>query len=100
MTPRFVFRAELEADLAEARDWYEAQSPGLGLEFLRAFEAALAQVGRAPLLYPVVEGETRRALLRRFPYQLVYRVRGEEIVIAACLHHRRDPARWRSRTDV
>ena len=33
-----VIRPEAEDDLADARDWYDAQRDGLGLEFLAAVE--------------------------------------------------------------
>ena len=97
MTPRFVFRAEARTELREARDWYAAQAPGLELEFARAVDAALARMARFPDAYPVVEADIRRAVLRRFPYQLLYAREGEELVILACYHLRREPRSWRSR---
>lgn len=97
MTPRFVFRAEAYAEVLEARAWYAEQAPGLGLEFARALDAALAAAARAPEAYPVVEADVRRVVLRRFPYQLLFYREGDELVVLACCHHRRDPAGWRSR---
>ena len=32
------------ADLIQAYDWYERQSPGLGKEFVRAVDAAMAVI--------------------------------------------------------
>ncbi|MEX5212848.1 MAG: type II toxin-antitoxin system RelE/ParE family toxin [Nitrospiraceae bacterium] len=97
MTRRIVFRPEAETELAEAVDWYEARSQGLGAEFLRSLDAVLAQVQRHPTLYPVVFGTARRAVLRRFPYSLIYVLRDDELLIAACIHSRRDPKRWQER---
>lgn len=93
MTP-IVFRPEAEAELAEAVDWYEARGRGLGAEFLRSLDAALSHVQRHPALYPTVFRQARRAVLRRFPYSLIYVVHDGFIVIAACIHGRRDPRRW------
>lgn len=97
MSFRILLRPEAEAELHEAVDWYEARSAGLGSEFLRAVDAALAAIKRNPLAYPVVFGAARRALLRRFPYSVIYTVSGGDILIAACMHGRRDPERWRQR---
>ncbi len=97
MTRRIVFRPEAETELTEAVDWYEARSQGLGAEFLRALDAVLAQVQRHPTLYPIVFGNARRATLRRFPYSVIYVVRDDELLIAACIHSRRDPKRWQER---
>ena len=97
MTPRFVFRAEAYAEVLEAREWYAAQAPGLELEFARAVDAALTAVARFPDGFPVVERDVRRAILRRFPYQLLFYQAGDDVVILACYHHRRDAQGWRSR---
>ena len=99
MTRRLVFRPEAESELAEALDWYETRGRGLGAEFLRALDAAIAVLQRHPTLYPVVFGAARRAVLRRFPYSLIYVIDNEDIVIAACIHSRRDPRRWQARIE-
>jgi len=83
-----------EADLASAFDYYERQSAGLGLEFLRAVEAALATLQRYPEAAPRVRGAVRRAMLRRFPYGVFYDEREGTLRVLAVLHARRDPAGW------
>lgn len=98
MTPRFVFRPEARDELLEAQAWYEDRARGLGEQFARAVAVAVDALQRAPEQYPRVHGETRRVLLRRFPYAIFYRATGNEIVILAVFHLARDPARWRSRT--
>ena len=52
MTRHIVFRPEAETELAEAVDWYEARSQGLGAEFLRSLDAVIAHMQRHPTLYP------------------------------------------------
>src|SRR5262249_47328 len=49
----------------------DAQSPGLGADFLRAVGAALAIIQRNLFQYQIVNDEVRRAALRRFPYGLI-----------------------------
>jgi hypothetical protein len=44
-----------------------------------------------------VEGGVRRVLLKIFPYQLIYRVDGDEIRVFAVAHVRRRPGHWRRR---
>jgi hypothetical protein len=43
------------------------------------------------------DGLTRRALVARFPYQVVYRIRPGEIVIVAVAHLKRRPGYWKNR---
>jgi plasmid stabilization system protein ParE len=88
---RVLFRPDARQDVIEARDWYEKQSAGLGGEFVRALEAAVAAASRSPDAFPLVSGEFRRALLRRFPYSLVYQFQRDTLIVLACFHHRRDP---------
>ena len=97
MSPPVRFRPEAAAELVEAVDWYEARGRGLGAEFLRALDAAISGIQRHPLGYPSVFGNCRRALLRRFPYSVIYVVSDQEILIVACIHGRRDPALWQER---
>lgn len=49
-----------ELDLLHAIAYYDEQAPGLGAEFLRAFEEALAVIRRHPEAAPAVRGEIRR----------------------------------------
>ncbi len=95
---RIVFRPEARVEAVEARDWYESRSVGLGLEFARALEAALQTAVRNPDASTALEGSCRRALLRKFPFSLVFRVRGDEFLVLAVFHHRRDPAKLARRT--
>jgi plasmid stabilization system protein ParE len=90
-------RSEAEVEIQEAYDWYEAQRPGLGDEFLAAVRQALAAVERSPRQYPMVRGKVRRALLSHFPYSVLYLAEPENTVVIACFHGKRDPRRWYSR---
>ena len=95
-----VVGAAAEADALDATLWYEQRSPGLGTEFLAAVEATLAEIAAMPERYPVVRGEARRALLRRFPYGVYFVASPKLVNVVACLHVRRDPRRWQERTDA
>ena len=44
-----VLRPEAAQELLDAQAWYEAQVPGLGFEFARIADAAIAAVLRNPL---------------------------------------------------
>jgi plasmid stabilization system protein ParE len=88
---RVLFRPEARDDVLDARDWYERQSAGLGAEFVRALEAAVAIAQRNPEAFPSVLGDFRRVLLRRFPYSIVYQMQPDTLVVFACFHQRRSP---------
>ena len=94
---RPIVRPAAAADIEEAFLWYERQAAGLGDEFLIAVQSALDKIVANPKQYPVIQRNTRRALVHRFPYQIFYRVYDEVVVVVACMHGRRDPRRWKSR---
>jgi toxin ParE1/3/4 len=97
MRPRLLLEPEAEADIAEAFDWYETQRPGLGSEYLAEVARVLETLERRPEQFPVVQGRTRRALVRRFPFGVFYIVDPDLIAVTACMHSRRDPRRWQRR---
>jgi plasmid stabilization system protein ParE len=93
MSRTLVVRPRARLAIAEAFDWYESRSAGLGAEFGRAADAAIAAVERNPEQYQKVRGDFRRARLRRFPYSLIYRLTIDEIVIVRFIHNLSDPRR-------
>ena len=95
---KVLVRTAAAADIEEAYLWYQRQRAGLGEEFLEAVDAVLRDIATHPKAYPVIHRETRRALLRRFPYAIFYRLYGETIIVIACMHGRRDPIHWKRRT--
>jgi len=92
-----VFRPQAEAELLEARSWYEARRTGLGVRFGAEVDAAVARIVESPLAFPRVRGETRRAVVSRFPYALYFRMTDDAIVVLA-VQGRQDPSRWHRRS--
>jgi plasmid stabilization system protein ParE len=46
MTPRLVVRPQAQAEIRDARRWYERQAPGLGQRFLGELDAVLPGCAR------------------------------------------------------
>jgi len=97
MIEKVIYTPEAEQDVVEAYSWYEAREPGLGEDFLRCVEACLFTVQRHPKLYPIVVDEFRRALVRRFPFEVFYEEAGDCITVYSVFHCSQDPQKWRSR---
>lgn len=87
-------RPEAEAEMAEAYAWYEEHSPGLGDDFLLSVDATFHQISRSPLLYLHTYRSIRRALVRRFPYQVFFVGGEKQLVVLAVFHVRRKPRGW------
>lgn len=93
MTRRIRTSEPASDELSEAVRWYEARRSGLGGEFFDAVAAAVSLIEANPEIGTTVstDGQTRRVLVARFPYQVVYRLRPTETVIAAIAHLKRRP---------
>jgi plasmid stabilization system protein ParE len=50
-----------------------------------------------PGAHPIIRGQTRRALVRRFPYAVFYVLDPDVVAVTAVMHGRRDPRRWQER---
>jgi plasmid stabilization system protein ParE len=93
-----VLSAAARADLADAIRYYEAQEPGLGLRFLDDIQSALTRIEAFPYAWSLFSARSRRYLLARFPYGLLYEVRPDTVRIIAVGHQHRGPGYRKSRT--
>jgi len=97
VTLPLVVRYEAIADISEAAIWYEERSQGLGSEFIRSVDACFSSLTRNPEMFPEVHRKARMALVRRFPYLVIYKVFPDHLTIVAVMHGSRHPHRWKSR---
>lgn len=84
-------RRAAELDVAEAQLWYEAQRSGLGIEFHSEVSQVFDRLANTPLIYQIAYRDVRRAVVRRFPYNVWYRVLGEMVIVLACTPGKQDP---------
>ena len=91
MKYRVIVRPEAEHDLKQAFSWYEDNRTGLGYDFLLQVDAGINFIQRNPDVHPIEYKETRKHLIKRFPYKIIYLVEGKKIVILAVIHGKRSP---------
>lgn len=97
MSLPLLITPEAEADLAEAKAWYERKRAGLGAEFVLCVEAGFDHICRVPTAAAAVHPGVRRVVVRRFPYAIYYRVDPDQIAVLAVYHSKRDPRGWKKR---
>ena len=90
------FLDDAVAKAVAARRWYEERSP-VPVSLLETN----CPVASLPLPTPLPRGPctfgTRRYLMRRFPFFVVYRLFGETVQVVAVAHGRRRPGYWTAR---
>lgn len=92
-----VFRTVAQEEFDDAALWYDERRVGLGVEFVSEVQKVLEVIANHPARYPIVSGDVREALVRRFPYAIYFRARSDRVVILAVFHSARDPAIWQAR---
>ncbi len=97
MIEHVIYIEEAEEDVVESYQWYESREPGLGEDFLRCVEACVLGIQRHPHFHPIAVGEFRRALLRRFPYEIFYEPSADAIIVYSVFHCSQEPQKWRTR---
>jgi plasmid stabilization system protein ParE len=90
-------RPEARAELHEAFAWCEEKQAGLGYQFLYAADAGIDRIRRHPGMFPSIGGSVRKALLRRFPYAVLFEVEDTRITVIAVYHGCRRPHGWSDR---
>jgi plasmid stabilization system protein ParE len=78
-------------ELLQVEEWYSQ----VDIQKTDVFFADVARTEQFlqnnPYLYAKVEGEIRRAVLKRFPYSLFYTVDDETVTVLSCFHQSREP---------
>lgn len=93
-----IFTRVARFELIDAQDWYENEARGLGRRFRAVVDAVIERMIANPRQFPVVHKNIRRALLRRFPYALMFVIDPDEaLTVIACFHGSRDPVQWQQR---
>jgi toxin ParE1/3/4 len=93
---------EADREIEKSARWYAAVRPALGHAFLDAVWDALDEIGRHPNRYPVVNGapsgaDLRKCLLSKFPYVVIFEVRGDAVEVLSVSHGARRPGFWKRR---
>jgi plasmid stabilization system protein ParE len=91
------FLSPARDEFLAAVDFYEEQAAGLGADFTTEVEQALTTIASVPHLGTRYLESTRRLVVRRFPYNIVYFVESKAVVIVAVAHQRQKPGYWKDR---
>jgi plasmid stabilization system protein ParE len=81
-------------DVTEAALHYANTEPQRAVRFFDAFDRAVELIEANPYVGKTIAKTARCFALHSFPYDVVYQIRIDEIVIAGVVHHRRDRSVW------
>jgi plasmid stabilization system protein ParE len=93
----FRFHPEAREDFRNAIRWYRVRSAVASVEFRITVSDAIREIFQAPDRWPKHLHGTRRFVLDRFPFSVVYLDDSDLVTIVAVAHSKRKPGYWKRR---
>jgi hypothetical protein len=94
---KFYFHPDAEAEFDTVVEYYEQLQPGLGIEFAEEIYATITRIIQYPDAWSALSKNSRRCLVNRFPYGVVYQIKSRSLRIIAVAHLHRRPSYWKKR---
>ena len=94
---KFYFHPQADLELSDTVDYYDHCEFGLGLEFAEEVYSSIERIIEYPSSSSEISQSTRRCLINRFPYGIIYQQKGPAIRIIAIANLHRRPGYWKKR---
>jgi toxin ParE1/3/4 len=91
-----IHPAALE-ELESAVLWYLERSERAAVNFVNDVDQAVEMVLASPERWPTSDYQTRKFVLRHFPFAIIYREREMSVQVLAVAHGHRRPGYWKER---
>ena len=95
--PFFVIHPAAVEEAEKAARWYRERSARSAAQFVEEVNHAIDRILAAPQRWPSGPYGTRKFLLHRFPFAVVYRELPSAIQVLAIAHGHRRPGYWKTR---
>ncbi|MGA7339477.1 MAG: type II toxin-antitoxin system RelE/ParE family toxin [Terracidiphilus sp.] len=93
----YTFHPEAEAEADAAFEHYWTRNPVAAFGFDEELRDAFLTLRVHPQICPLYLHSTRRVVLKRYPFSVVFRERLHDIQIVAIAHAKRRPGYWAMR---
>jgi plasmid stabilization system protein ParE len=84
-------------EMKSALVWYLNRSETAAINFVSEFDHAVHLIVNAPDRWPRSAHATRKFVLKRFPFAIVYRETETTVQVLAVAHGHRRPGYWKKR---
>jgi hypothetical protein len=95
---KFSFHPEAVRELSQVVDYYNDCQPSLGLDFLREVYISIQNILAYPQAWTPLSKNTRRCLVNRFPFGVIYQITKNSVLIIAIMQLNRKPDYWQERS--
>jgi len=87
-----IILQEADSEIHEAYHWYENKLNGLGDKFLNALDICFNSIDRNPTSFKIIYKKQRQAIVKTFPFVILYEFDERKIIIYAIFNTNKDPA--------
>jgi len=84
-------------ELNDAIEWYESVNSGLGFEFWDEVDKSISSITAFPKTWKLVGKNTRRCVINRFLYIILYYISNNVVYITCVAHQHRNPEYYSER---
>jgi len=85
------------AEFKSAVAWYRERNQTAAVNFVTEVDRAIDLVAASPGRWPSGEHGTRKFVLQRFPFAVIYREKESVVQVLAIAHGHRRPGYWKGR---
>jgi plasmid stabilization system protein ParE len=93
----YEFHPRAWEECLAADEWYLKRSTHESIGFIDEVSAAIESIRKSPLRWPKHLHGTRRLVLSRFPFSVVYLDEHKSLTIIAVAQSKRKPGYWKTR---
>lgn len=92
-----LFLELAEQEFYDSKNYYEEQQENLGDRFQSEISNALNRIKKFPTTFVKIKKDVRKCVVNKFPFNLLYSIEEDHIIILAVAHHHRKPDYWLDR---
>jgi plasmid stabilization system protein ParE len=82
-----------QQEIINAFNYYESAQAGIGAMFINYLESTFNSISTNPKGFKKISSKSRQAVVRKFPFIVIYEAIDDQIVILAVFHTSRKPKR-------
>ena len=89
-----LFLEIAEKEFYISQEYYEEQQINLGNKFKSEVYNTLKRIQKFPNMFVKVKKDIRKCIVNKFPFNILYAIEGNNILVIAIAHHHRNPDYW------
>ena len=93
-TYKLSIKDEAKVDISDAFYWYEEKQKGLGIRFIEILDDCFYTIENNPKLFARKYDELRQAIVRKFPYVVIYEIEDFDIIVYSVFNTSQNPEKW------